>query len=332
MILVTGATGLVGAHLTLRLLEKNAPVRALFRLIPAQQKTRRLFRMYGREDLFDKIEWVQGDINDIPSLENAFVGIDQVYHCAALISFNPKDEKRLRKINIEGTANIVNLCLHHGVDKLCYMSSVAALGDPLEDDAEIDEDTPWNPEKPHSDYARSKYGAELEVWRGYQEGLKTVIVAPGIIVGPGFWNEGSGEIFSSIEKGFPFYATGSTGFVAVADVVRAMLQLMESEVSGERYTLIGEHLILRDLSWAIADALKVKRPSIKVTPGFARFAVFVDWFLSIFGKKRKLFPETANALHRHRRFSTEKISTTGFQFTPVVKAIPEIVRIHKGRA
>lgn len=329
MILVTGATGLVGAHLILKLLESGHPVRALFRTDKSRLKTRNLLRMYGRENLFDKIDWIQADVNDIPAMEPAFIGVRQVYHCAALISFDPADEERLRKINIEGTANVVNLCLHYGVEKLCHVSSVAALGDPLAEEILVTEETPWNPEKPHSDYARSKYGAEMEVWRGFQEGLKVVIVVPGIILGPGFWQEGSGVIFSSIEKGFPFYAMGSTGFVAVTDVVCAMNQLMDSDVNGERFTLVGGHMVLRDFSWAVADALQVRRPSIKVSPTFTNFAVFVDWLAGLFGKKRKLFRETSKAFHRHRNFSADKIQAMGFEFTPIPEYIQQVVKIEK---
>ncbi|RYZ83509.1 MAG: NAD-dependent epimerase/dehydratase family protein, partial [Proteobacteria bacterium] len=271
---------------------------------------------------------IKADICDIPSLEKAFAGVEFVYHCAALISFNPKDEEAMRKINIEGTANIVNFSLAYGVKKICHVSSVAALGDPKEGETTIDEETEWNPEKHHSDYGISKYGAEMEIWRGWQEGLKSVAVVPGIILGPGFWDDGSGAIFSSIKKGFPFYTTGSTGFVAVKDVVLAMIALMRSDISGERFIVIGEHLVLKDVAFEIADALKVKRPSIEASPILVRAAVFADWFASLFGKKRKLFGETADAFHRHRLFSTENIlRTLEFRFSPIREYIHEIVKI-----
>lgn len=332
MILITGATGLIGAHLALRLTENGRPVRALYRHLASQEKTKNLFRIYGKAHLFEKIQWAQGDITDIPSLERAFENVEQVYHCAALISFNPKDEEKLRKTNIEGTANMVNLALDFGVKKFCHVSSVAALGDLAEHETVLTEETPWNPEKQHSDYAISKYGSEMEVWRAHQEGLQAVVINPGVVLGPGFWNEGSGVIFSSIQKGFPFYSLGSTGFVAVTDVVSAMEKLMESEVSGERFTLVGEHLILRDLAFAIADALKARRPSIKVSPSFTRVAIAMDWLASLFGKNRKLFSETSKAFHRHKIFSAEKILETGFVFTPVIEYIPEIVKLQKTAA
>lgn len=332
MNLITGATGLIGAHLALQLLENGEKVRGLFRSETQKEKTSNLFRLYGKSSLFNEMEWIQADICDIPKLEKAFAGVEFVFHCAALISFDPNDEERMRKINIEGTANVVNLSLDFGVKKLCHVSSVAALGDLKEGDSILTEETEWNPEKYHSDYGISKYGAEMEVWRGQQEGLDAVVVVPGIVLGPGFWREGSGAIFTTIEKGFPFYTTGSTGFVAVTDVVRAMIMLSKSTVSNERYILVGGHFVLRDIAFAIADALKVKRPSIDAGPSLIKLAVFSDWFASLFGKKRKLFGETADALHRHREFSTEKIRQDfGFSFTDIREYIIEAVRIQKGQ-
>src|SRR6478609_6753538 len=259
MVLVTGGTGLVGAHLLIHLTEKGEQVRAIYRNLENIQKTKSLFLLYKKEALFESIHWIQGDIIDIPSLDNAFQGINQVYHCAALISFDPNDENLVRKTNIEGTANIVNFCLKYNVQKLCHVSSIAALGDLAEHETIITEETEWNPEKLHSDYAISKYGAEMEIWRGLQEGLEVVIVNPGVIIGPGFWNEGSGELFKRVKNGMPFYTKGLTGFVAVSDVVSIMYQLMKSPIKGERFTLISQNIVFQDLLNSIADGLKAKR-------------------------------------------------------------------------
>lgn len=330
MNLITGTTGLVGSHLALHLLENGEKVRGIFRSESAKAKTQRLFNLYEKSDLFFQIDWIQADILDVPALEKAFAGIERVYHCAALISFDPKDEEKLRKINIEGTANVVNLSIDLGVKKFCHMSSVAALGDLKDGETILDEETEWNPEKNHSDYGISKYGAEMEIWRGWQEGLQTVSVVPGIILGPGFWNEGSGLIFSTIENGFPFYTSGSTGFVAVKDVVKSMHKLMESDISGERFIVIGEHLSLKEVAFEIADALQVKRPKFKAGTFLTKVAVFADWFASGFGKKRKLFSETSDAFHRHRYFSDAKVrNVLNMDFTPIRDYIHEVVSVEK---
>src|SRR5690606_34854285 len=148
----------------------------------------------------------------------AFKDVTEVWHCAALISFNRLDDEKMRKINIEGTANMVNLSIDFNVEKFCFISSIAALGDVKHPSEIINEEMEWNPEKHHSDYAITKYGAEMEVWRGHQEGLKTLIVNPGVVLGPGFWHRGSGEVFSAINDDLPFYTLGSTGIVAVTDL------------------------------------------------------------------------------------------------------------------
>ena len=205
MILVTGGTGLVGAHLLLHLAENEVGIRSIYRNKKSIEKTKSLFNLYQKESLFAKIEWVEADIIDVPSLEIAFQNIAYVYHCAALISYDPNDEDQLRKTNIEGTANIVNFCLAYDIKKLCHVSSIAALGDLKPHETKVTEETEWNPEAPHSDYAISKYGAEMEIWRGQQEGLSVVIVNPGVILGSGFWGQGSGVFFSAVKKRISFF-------------------------------------------------------------------------------------------------------------------------------
>ena len=262
MILVTGATGLVGSYLLVKLLQKDEEVKALFRSEKQIEKVKNVFAFHHQTALFDKINWVKGDITDIPSLEIAFENVTHVYHCAALISFDTSDEDELRKINIEGTANVVNCCIDFGIKKLCHVSSIAALGNPKEHETTITEETEWNPEELHSDYAITKYGAEMEVWRGHQEGLEVVIVNPGVIFGYGFPKQGSDIIVQSVKKGLSFYTKGSIGIVAVEDVTNCMFQLMKSTISGERYILVGENVILKNFITYLATLLNIKPPTI----------------------------------------------------------------------
>lgn len=308
MNLVTGGTGLLGAHLILHLLRKGENVRALYRNKINIEKTACLFAADNASELFEKIEWVQGDILDIPSIEQALQGINYVYHCAALISFDPKDEENLRKTNIEGTANMVNCSLNFGIKKFCYVSSIAALGDLTENETVITETTEWNPEKPHSDYAISKHGAEMEVYRASEEGLNTVIVNPGVIIGKGFWDSGSGEIFKKASKGIPFYTLGKTGFVAVEDVCEIMYRLMCSDVSKERFTLISENVILRDFINWICEEASVKKPKFQAKKWMTAIGWRIDWFLSkVLFMKRNLPKAAAKSLHTTDNYSNEKI-------------------------
>lgn len=311
MILVTGATGLTGSHIALQLLERGGTVRATYRNHKNISKTKSLFSLYGKQHLFENIEWVSGDVCDIPALEAAFIGIEHVYHCAALISFDPNDEEKLRKTNIEGTANVVNLCLKHGISKLCHISSAAALGDLKEQEkfnATITEETEWNPEKPHSDYAISKFGAEMEIWRGQQEGLNVIIVNPGIIIGPPLWQTGSSQLFHLISKGQRFYTNGTMAFVAVTDVAKAVVQLMESDISGERFILSSETLTYREVFVMAAKVMKKERPSVEAKPWMTALGWKLDWVVSkLTGAKRKISKDDARTLHTTESYSNEKI-------------------------
>ncbi|NNK86978.1 MAG: NAD-dependent epimerase/dehydratase family protein, partial [Flavobacteriaceae bacterium] len=207
MILVTGGTGLVGSHILFNLCKKHSRIRAIYRSESKIDKVRHVFSYYTDDTyLFDRIEWIACDLIDLPRLRSVFGGISEVYHCAALVSIDPADYQRLRKSNIEGTANIVNLCLEFKVTKLGYLSSVAALGG-KDLDKPVTEESAWNPDGDHHVYAITKYGAELEVWRGIQEGLRAVIVNPGIIIGPGFWKSSSGALFTRVSRGMKYYTT-----------------------------------------------------------------------------------------------------------------------------
>lgn len=330
MILVTGGTGLVGAHLLLHLLENEAKVRALYRNIENIQKTKTLFGLYKKESLFDLIEWQEGDILDIPSLEKIFIGIEYVYHCAACISFDPKDEQKLRKTNIEGTANIVNFCLENQVKKLCHVSSIAALGDLAEHETIITEETEWNPEKPHSDYAISKYGAEMEIWRGQQEGLKTIIINPGVILGPGFENQGSGVLFKTIKKTLPFYTTGSTAFVSVLDVVSVARHLMISELSNQRYILSANSYSYKELSVSICSALQLKQPTIGLKNWQLNLASKLDWLFTKLGlKSRSLTQDMARTLNTESNYSNQKLKIAlDFHFIDIPTYIKETIQLN----
>lgn len=308
MILVTGGTGLVGAHLLLHLVENEKKVRAIYRTRESIEKTKSLFTLYHKEVLFTRIEWLEGDITDIPSLEKAFIAIDYVYHCAAVISFDPKDENAMRKTNIEGTANIVNFCITKNIKKLCYISSTAALGDLAEHETVVIEETEWNPEKSHSDYAISKYGAEMEIWRGQQEGLDSVILNPGVILGPGFPKQGSGLLFQKVSEGLNYYTTGTAGFVAVTDVAKIAVALMKSEIKNQRYTLIADNYNFKDIINTMSDALGKKRPGNELKPWQMEILWRLDWFVSaLFRSKRKLTRYSARASYGQTMISNEKI-------------------------
>lgn len=330
MILVTGGTGLVGSHLLYQICQSETKVRAIKR---AQSKTnfvRQVFSYYTEKAdlLFEKIEWINADILNIPELDLAFQGITKVYHCAAWISFNPKHKSKMMQTNIEGTTNIVNLCLAHRTHKLCYVSSVASLGRPR-DCASTDENTPWISSPENSYYALSKYHSEMEVWRGIEEGLNAVIVCPAIILGPGKWEKGSSMLFKQVWKGLSFYTSGTNGFVDVRDVVNVMIQLMKGKIKSERFILCSESIPFKKTFDYIAEALGKKKPQIKVGHFLSAFGWRLAKIISIISDKPPLITkETVMAGNSISIYENKKIKTTlNYQFKSVEQSCKDFSTI-----
>lgn len=324
MILVTGGTGLVGSHLLFKLTQKGHDIRAIFRNDKKIEAVKHVFSYYtdNVDAYFSKIEWVEGDITDIPKLTEAFHGITHVYHCAAFISFDPNHYHSLRQINIEGTANVVNLCISNSIEKLCYASSIAAVGGEPSG-ALITEESSWSKDDDHSVYAITKYGAEMEVWRACQEGLDVVIVNPGIIIGPGFWRFGSGSFFNRIYKGLKYYTTGTSGYVFVDDVVNIMTLLMDGSITNERYIVIAENLSFQSFFTKIAKALNVEAPKKKASPLLLQIAWRMDWLRSVVkGKHRRLVRHSVNSIQTIRNYDNSKIKhDLNYEFNSVDSAI-----------
>lgn len=323
MVLVTGGTGLVGSHLILRLVLSKIKVRAIYRSSQKLEEVKKVFSYYLEDvqSIFDQIEWVKGDILDLPSLEEAFIGINQVYHAAALISFDPNDFKKLRKVNAEGTANIVNHCIHHKIDKLCYVSTIGTIGRSLPHKSAT-ESNEWT--EHHSNvYALTKRSAEMEVWRGTQENLQVVIVNPGVIIGPGFWNTGSGKLFTTVKKGYPYYPPGGTGFVSVDDVVQIMLKLMESSIQNERFILVAENLSFKTILGMIAKNLGKNPPKKKLKKWQLEIGRYFDFLKTLItGKPRSITKNSIYSLFHPETYSSDKIRTAlDWEFEPIENSI-----------
>ncbi|MBI3136244.1 MAG: NAD-dependent epimerase/dehydratase family protein [Bacteroidetes bacterium] len=309
MIFVTGATGLLGTHVLAELSRRNLKIRALKRRNSDLTAARKLFDYYFGEtgpQKFQQIEWVEGDILDICSLQKGIAGCSVVYHCAALVSFRRRDFRKLVKLNKEGTANVVNVCLGAGIDHLCYVSSTAAIGRSAAQTV-YRETNKWVTDPENSGYAISKYSAENEVWRGVEEGLNAVIVNPSVILGPGNWNESSLSIFKVIKKGLRFYTPGMNAFVDARDVAFVMAELSEKRIFNDRFLVIAENLKYRDLFVKIADAFGVKGPSIEAKPWMAAIVWRLESFLTLFGKKQNITRETAHSSMSISQYSNEKI-------------------------
>lgn len=323
MILVTGGTGLVGAHLLYNLTKAGHKVRAIYRTKDRILFTKKVFSYYidANDAIFSLINWVKCDLNDIPTLESVFDEITHVYHCAAFISFDPKDAKKLFKVNVKGTSNIVNLCVENNIVKLCYVSSIATIGIPVSNN-KANENTAFNDTLANV-YALSKHNAEMEVWRGSQEGIDTIIVNPGVIIGPGFWNNGSGILFSKIYKGLQFYPPNGTGFVPVNDVVNAMQKLMDSTIFNENYILVAENIAFKKAFGIIATALHKKSPKFLLKKWMLQLFWRLDWVKSFITRtERVLSKKTANSLYFNTTYNSEKIQQQlNFSFSDVSNAV-----------
>jgi len=331
MILVTGGTGLVGAHLLYHLTKNDEKIRAIYRSKEKIEVVKKVFSYYTDDSsLIKKITWFKADITDVPSMVPAFIGIEKVYHCAAFISFNPKDYVAMRKVNIHGTAIIVNLSIDAKIKKLCFVGSVAAIGDSLNGEL-ITEENEWNKDLDNSGYSITKFGAEMEVWRASQEDVEVVIVSPGVILGAGFWTTGSGKLFHQVYHRFKYYTMGVTGFVGVKDVVAAMILLMNSNVKNERFILVSENKTYRELFFLIADTFGKKRPVINIKPWQIALFWRCSSVISRFTRKEPLLSKyAAKSAHEVSEYSSRKIrDTLNFKFEKIASVVKEVCNNYK---
>ncbi len=317
MILVTGATGFVGSYLTRYLIKNGNAVRAIRRSssdlsLLAEAK--------------DKVEWIEADVLDVPSLEEAFKGIKKVYHLASLISFDPAERTKMMKVNIEGTANVVNVALQAGIAKMVYASSYSSLGRSENNDL-IDENADWDKNSHDTYYSISKLQAEQEVWRGIAEGLNAVIVNPTLVLGAGKWSDSSTQLFGAVAKWQPFYPIGSTGYVDVRDVAKIMIQLMESEISGEKFILNAENLTFREVISGIARELGKNPPSFALNNVMIPIGKIFDAVRSTVTRSKPLYnSEVAGITASDFKYDNQKIRTLlNYDFISVKQSVVETV-------
>jgi len=326
MVFVTGGTGFLGAHLLYHLLKKGESVKALRRPESKNDLLERVFGFYtaNTHELINKIDWIEGDLLDIYSIEEVLNDVTVVYHSAAIVSFQPGDKNQMMHTNIKGTANLVNVAIEKKINKFCYVSSIAAIGR-ADNSKTIDEQTRWKASKRNSSYAISKYGAEREVWRGIEEGLNAVIVNPSIILGPGEINSGSGKLIAAVLKGLKFYTSGINGYVDVRDVVKVMIELADSNISGERFVVSAENLSYKELFEMISRRLGKPPPAYKASRWMGEIAWRLEHLKGkLTGSKPLITRETAKTAANVYVYSNKKIvDQLNSQFTPIQQTINE---------
>ena len=314
-VLVTGGTGFLGSYIIKALVENGYTVRAIRRgnKLPA----------WIDKQILDQVEWMEGDVLDVVSLDDALEGIDTVIHAAGVVSFTKKDRKKMYQVNVDGTANVVNMALEKNIRRFVHISSVAALGRTA-GGGHVDEDKKWEESKVNTHYAKSKYKAELEVWRGFAEGLDAVILNPSTILGYGDWNTGSCAIFKNIYHEFKWYTPGNNGFVDVEDVASVALRIMQSDISGERFIVNGDTWSFQRLMNTIADTFGKKHPSRETTPLLMSIAWRMEAAKSIFSGSRPLLTrESARVAMSQTYFENARLleALPGFKFTPLEQSI-----------
>lgn len=315
-IFVTGGTGFLGSYLLRYLVaEGHSKIRALKRANSPMDLVK---------EVVDKIEWIEGDILDTIILEDAMEEVQEVYHCAGVVSYAPSDYQLMMDVNAEGTANMVNVALYRKVEKFVYVSSIASIGRrpklPV-----IDENTKWERSNWNSSYAISKYLGEMEVWRGAAEGLNVAMVNPAVIIGSGFWDRGTGQLFERANNGLKFYPKGSTGYVDVRDVARFMVKLMESDITNERYILNGANSSYLDFFTKIATILNKKPPSIQVNFILKEIAIIGEWLRSTLLRRKPLLTRhTVNHVNRNFTYKNDKSKAVfDFRYTPLETTLKE---------
>ena len=314
-IFITGGTGFLGSYILRKLVKQGHEVVAL------KRSTSRLDLV---ADVANQVKWIEGDILDIPSLEEGMKGVDFVYHTAAVVGFTKKEHPQMMKINIEGTANVVNVAMYRGVKKLGYSSSVAALGR-LPDSRIVTEQTKWENSKINTQYAVSKYLAEQEVWRGTAEGLPAVMVNPTIIVGAGFWDETSVKFFKLMDKGMKFYTEGETGFVDVRDVAELLIRLVDSDIENQKYITNSENLSYKEYMSMIAKSIGKQPPTRLATPLMRQIVWRIEALRSmITGSRPLITKETAKvASHKYSYMNDMIVKAFDYQFKPIQETITE---------
>lgn len=331
MVLVTGGTGLVGSHVLYDLCKAGKKVRATKRDNSNIENVKKVFSYYSDKSnqLFDSIEWVNADLMDVHFLSDVLEGISDVYHCAAMVSFDPNYRYEMMQTNIEGTANLVNAALLKGIRKFGHVSSIATIGNSEHIKIQTEE-LFWKLSPEHSNYSISKYGAEREVWRAAEEGLDVVIVNPSLIIGPGNWTQSSSAFFETAYKGLKYYTLGENGFVDVRDVSGLLITLMDSNIKNERYILNSENLSYRYFFDTLQKEFNKPPANIRVSKLMSNIAWRVEIVRNLFtGKSPRFTKETLNSSHKISHFSNTKIKTAfpNYQFIAIEQSIKDTCKL-----
>ena len=332
MILVTGATGLLGSHLTAALIMQSKKVRALYRDKSKTENTKQILSYYTNEvdKYFSQIEWCEADVNDYFSLQEPFTNVTEVYHCAGLISFDEKDSKQLYAVNAEGTAHVINTCLEKGIKRFCHVSSVATLQ--VEANKKyIDEFSVWKTSSGNSSYAITKYRGEFETWRGAAEGMNVLVVNPSLILGAGCWGQSSSQLITRCYKGLPVYTEGITGYVDVRDVTSCMVKLMDENKFGQRYILNAENCSFKEVTHQLQQNFNKPTSKIKAGKFLLNLALAGDTLRRVITNgKPTLTKSMVQSAHNKSYYDNTRVcKELNYKFIPVKESLAYVAGLYK---
>lgn len=311
MVLVTGGTGFIGSYIIKNLIEKGHNVRAI-------RRSNKL-PFYIPKEIFDKVEWVEGDVLDFVSLNDAMQNVDAVVHSAAIVSFSKKERSKMYQTNIDGTSNVVNAALDNKVKRFLHVSSVAALGRTTAEQT-VNEQKKWEENKNNTHYAITKHHSEIEVWRGFAEGLDGVVINPSTVLGFGDWHQSSCAIFKNAYREFPWYTKGVNGFVGIEDVAETAVQLLFSNINQKKFIVNADNWSFQHLFNTISDGFHKKRPHKEATRTLGEIAWRLEKLKEITtGKKALLTKETTKVAHSKTSFDSSALlaALPDFKFTPL---------------
>ncbi len=324
LVLLTGSTGLVGGHMLVHLHQAGKKVRCLIRATSSFEQLNRICSFYHEpfDTLKNSVEWVIGDTLDFMDLCDVMENVEEVYHCAAMVSFNSRNRAELLQINVQGTSNMVDAALKAGVKKFCFISSIAALGS-TPDHSPIKEDTPRKNDDRTSAYSESKFRSELEVWRAVSEGLNAVIVNPGVILGPGNPDKGSLLLFKTGRMGMPFYTKATTGYVDVRDVCKISIELMKEGIFKKRFILVSENAHNGTIFGLIAKEFGKAAPRFLAGKALLQLVAFFSTLIGwINGKTPQLTNDTIRSAQNPQSYSNDRVrKTLNYTFIPLSDTI-----------
>lgn len=331
-IAVTGGTGLIGSYLVAELLKRGCRIRLLVRDMRRVGQLHKTLSRMEADSYFGRIEFYETELNNPHTLAAALTDMEVVFHCAALVTFDPERADEVVLVNTEITTHVVNACLQCGVGLMVHISSIATLGNCRLGQRAIDETCILNNPVGRSPYSVSKIYAENAVQRGMVEGLRAVIVNPSVVIGEGDLNSSSSRLVAYAMHRRVFYTKGVKGYVDVRDVARAAVRLAETpQAVGKRFIVSAENLSFGAL-FSMAARVSGHRPPLiplgrRVLTGIYKVEKLRNkWF-----GRRPILSEAliANACDMSYYDNSRMKNLLNFTYTPIRETLERVIRYYK---